>query len=159
MYIRFITIINSYLHQHNERLLIIFAWSFVKISNNRAQSSKIKLHKEAYRRNLYTIQKEKERNKDSRLTGFPTTKRNHLDRKSRLTFSKGRSGLSVATCSPETLIVCRQTSEWGVVGVAGSYVNHTIRYGPEIVYPTSAALYTRTSLRRENQGHGEIISR
>lgn len=84
MYIRFITIINGYLHQHNERLLIIFAWSFVKIFNNRAQSSKIKLHKEAYRRNLYTIQKEKERNKDSRLTGFPTTKRNHLDRKSYL---------------------------------------------------------------------------
>lgn len=114
MYIRFITIITIDYIKHNERLLIIFAWSFVKISNNRAQSSKIKLHKEACRRNLYTIQKEKERNKDSRLTGFPTTKRNH--RTSRLTFSKGRSGLSVATCSPETLIRL-QADEW--VGSGG----------------------------------------
>lgn len=153
MYIRFITII-----KHNERLLIIFAWSFVKISNNRAQSSKIKLHKEAYRRNLYTIQKEKERNKDSRLTGFPTTKRNH--RKSRLTFSKGRSGLSVATCSPETLIRL-QADEW--VGSGGgrwilrqSY--DTIRSRNRLSYECGS-VFTRTSLRRENQGHGEIISR
>lgn len=160
MYIRFITIINGYLHQHNEWLLIIFAWSFVKISNNRAQSSKIKLHKEAYRRNLYTIQKEKERNKDSRLTGFPTTKRNHLDRKSRLTFSKGRSGLSVATCSPETLIRL-QADEW--VGSGGgrwilrqSY--DTIRSRNRLSYECGS-VFTHTSLRRENQGHGEIISR
>lgn len=153
MYIRFITII-----KHNERLLIIFAWSFVKISNNRAQSSKIKLHKEAYRRNLYTIQKEKERNKDSRLTGFPTTKRNH--RKSRLTFSKRRSGLSVATCSPETLIRL-QADEW--VGSGGgrwilrqSY--DTIRSRNRLSYECGS-VFTRTSLRRENQGHGEIISR
>lgn len=153
MYIRFITII-----KHNERLLIIFAWSFVKISNNRAQSSKIKLHKEAYKRNLYTIQKEKERNKDSRLTGFPTTKRNH--RKSRLTFSKGRSGLSVATCSPETLIRL-QADEW--VGSGGgrwilrqSY--DTIRSRNRLSYECGS-VFTRTSLRRENQGHGEIISR
>lgn len=153
MYIRFITII-----KHNERLLIIFAWSFVKISNNRAQSSKIKLHKEACRRNLYTIQKEKERNKDSRLTGFPTTKRNH--RKSRLTFSKRRSGLSVATCSPETLIRL-QADEW--VGSGGgrwilrqSY--DTIRSRNRLSYECGS-VFTRTSLRRENQGHGEIISR
>lgn len=153
MYIRFITII-----KHNERLLIIFAWSFVKISNNRAQSSKIKLHKEACRRNLYTIQKEKERNKDSRLTGFSTTKRNH--RKSRLTFSKRRSGLSVATCSPETLIRL-QADEW--VGSGGgrwilrqSY--DTIRSRNRLSYECGS-VFTRTSLRRENQGHGEIISR
>lgn len=124
-------------------------------------------NKEAYRRNLCTIQKEKERerNKDSRLTGFPTTKRNYLDREEReskvasyLFEREKRTVRGHLFARDFDTLAGRRRGE--VVGIAGSYVNNTIRYclRTETVYSTQLCIFTRTWLERENQGHGEIIS-